>query len=178
MILYHGTKNYFDTFSLDYLRTNGTSEGLGIYLTDSKQVAKSYAFDNGYTLTVEFNGKKPLSSTELTLSKDEIREYILEIHQETGLLNDINDISYYGFNKVLEEALEMFFSNESDTDLISEVGNTVGDLKTALDIIYTKFGYDHAVVDATWGYELGQKYIYTVFTPDVLEILKREEYQE
>ena len=73
MILYHGTKNYFDTFSLDYLRTNGTSEGLGIYLTDSKQVAKSYAFDNGYTLTVEFNGKKPLSSTELTLSKDEIR---------------------------------------------------------------------------------------------------------
>ena len=178
MILYHGTKTYFDEFSLDFIGQNARNEGAGIYLTDSKDVAKSYAYDDGYILSVEFNCKKPLSSTEVTLTYGEINELILTLHEEVNLLEDINDISYYGIEAVLEEAIEMFSNNECDTDLISEIGNTIGDHKLVLDTIYNKFGYDHIVTKASWGYDLGQKNIYVVLNPSLLNIVKRETYEE
>ncbi|MBQ8997221.1 MAG: hypothetical protein IJ086_00850 [Clostridium sp.] len=178
MILYHGTKQKFDKFSLDYIGQNARNEGPGIYLTDSKDVARSYAYDNGFVLTIEFNGKKPLSSKEITLSRNELKYLILSLHEEDNYLDNINDISYYGFERVLNEAIDMSLNdNDNDCDLISEIGNTLGSHKLVLDTLYYKLGYDHIVTKATWGYDLGQENIYVVFNPDVLNIIKSEDYK-
>lgn len=177
MILYHGTLNDFEKFSLDYIGKNARNEGPGIYLTDSKDVAKTYAYDNGYVLTIDFNGKKALSSTELTLTRNELKELILLLHEKEAYLDNINDISYYGIEKVLNEAIDMSLdNNDNDCDLISEIGNTLGSHKMVLDALYYNLGYDHVITKATWGYDLGQENIYVVFNPDALNIISKEKY--
>ena len=70
MELYHGSSNKFNKFDYSKIRTNGTSEGLGFYFTDSKEIASQYG-DNGYLYTVKLNANKSLSDNEKTISKND-----------------------------------------------------------------------------------------------------------
>lgn len=178
MLLYHGTKAIFDEFSLDYLGMNNNAEGAGIYFTDSIEVAKTYAYENGRILTVEVNGQKPLDSYEITLSRDEISTVLTKLHEMDGILDNFNDISYYGIDYVLEEAIDSLMYNTNDMDIVSEISNTYGDSSVVLNVIYKELGYDHTLVEATWGYDLGQKKIYIAFTPEIINIIKNDEYKE
>lgn len=178
MRLYHGTKAKFNKFSMDFLGTNGYLEGLGLYFTDSKEIASSYAYDNGRIFTIEFEGKKPLNSTEISLSKKEIRTLLLELHKRRNVLNDYDDVYYYGVDKVLESTIDMLIEeNENDVDLVCELANTSGSHKDVLDIVYNTLGYDHCVTEAEWGRDRGQEVIYTIFAPDIFEIIDIEDYK-
>lgn len=52
--LYHGSRKEFSSFSLDFVKSGeGLNKyGRGIYLTDSTELAKYYAGENGYVYTV------------------------------------------------------------------------------------------------------------------------------
>lgn len=179
MLLYHGTNANFDKFSLDFIGTGAkcNSEGVGIYFSDSKDLARTYAFNNGRVFTIKWNGNKAISSKEVTLSREEVRKFLVELHKRTNVLENFNDISYYGYEAVLEETVDILLDNDNDIDIVGELSNTCGSDVDTLDVLYNILGYDHAVVEATWGYDLGQKNIYIAFTPDIIEVLDVENCQ-
>ncbi|MBP3888753.1 MAG: hypothetical protein J6F30_14080 [Cellulosilyticum sp.] len=179
MRLYHGTTAQFDEFSMDFMGEHSTSEGLGLYFSDSKNVAKGYAYDTGRIFTIEFEGKKAISAEKITFTRKEIETLVLELHKSTNLLEDYNDISYYGFDRVFNETLESLIEwNESDVELICELANTCGSKKEVLRVVYEILGYDHCATKATWGNDIGQEYVYTIFATDIFDIVEIENYED
>lgn len=178
MRLYHGTTAKFDNFSMDFMGEHATSEGLGLYFSDSKDVARGYAYDNGIIFTIEFNGKKPISSERVTFSRKEVERLLLELQESSQILNDYNDVSYYGLERVLNETIENIMSdNENDVDIICELANICGSKKEVLRILHDVLGYDYCKTKASWGYDVGQKYIYTIFATDIFNIVEIEDYK-
>lgn len=178
MKLYHGTTAQFEEFSMDFMGEHATSEGLGLYFSDSKDVARGFAYDNGRIFTIEFEGKKAISSESITLSKDEIERLLLELQETRQILNDYNDVDYYGLEAVLYETIEnLLDSNKNDADIICELANVCGSKKEVLRVLHEILGYDHCVTKAEWGGHVGQEYIYTIFATDIFEIINIEDYK-
>jgi len=160
MIVYHGSPNKFNTFDYSCIGQNGTSEGIGFYCTDNKTIAEGYAKESrnngkyeGYLYTIEFNGKKSLSSTKRTITKSMLKKYLLTL-QNNGIdyLSNYNDVEYYGVNKVLIEATEA--ENEAssnDVDLICSICHGSGNTEICLKTLYNTFGYDSIILQAEWG---------------------------
>ena len=174
MILYHGTTANFDNFSFDFIGTNGRAEGIGLYFTDSKEVASTYA-DNGRIFTVNMIGKKPLSGDKITLSKEEVEKLVMEMHKRRNILADFGDIDFEGFESVLRDCIESLLEDSNDdVEIMSQISNVSGSHKDVLDVVYNILGYDYAITKATWGYNLGQKNIYTIFTTNAIEVVDIE----
>lgn len=175
MILYHGTTANFENFSFDFIGTNGRAEGIGLYFTDSKEVASTYA-DNGRIFTINMIGKKPLSGDKITLSRREVEKLVIEMHKRRNILADFGDVDFEGVESVLRDCVESLLEDSTDdVEIISQISNVSGSPKDILDVVYNVLGYDYAVTKATWGYNFGQKNIYTVFTTDAIEILDIED---
>lgn len=172
MILYHGSKNKFDKFSFDYKGLNGSSEGDGIYLTTSKKIAyENYAGTDGYLYTVKLNGGKELSSEKITLSKNDIKT-IIEKLGAYDVLNDYQDVDYYGIDYVMNYAINTLLSNDNDNDIITDLCSTCGDEKV-LNVI-SSLGYTHTKTKAKWGYNADPHTIYVVYDLNALQIANVE----
>jgi len=151
MKVYHGSKSNFDQFNHDYIGANGTSEGIGFYFTDSKRIAEGYA-EKGYLYTVEFNGKKSLSSTSKTITKSQLKKFLKILNTKRDYLSNYGDIEYEGLQKVLNEAVENEYNiNDNDVDLICGICHGLGNSETCLTTLYNVLGYDSIVLDAIWG---------------------------
>lgn len=172
MKLYHGSPSKFDQFKPDFMRTNGTAEGIGFYFTTDKDIAEGYAHE-GYLYTVEINGHKALSSEEITLTYEEVEKLILALDEKDEYLSNYGDKEWEGFEKVLNEAVNSTFDFcDNDVEIISGIYNTNGEDKEVLSMVYDLLGYDHYVVETpTWGE--GQK-IVIALTNEIIDILEVE----
>jgi len=178
MLLYHGSLNKFNKFSLEFKGLNGRSEGEGVYLTTSKTIAYGgYAGEEGYTYTVRLHEGKELSNYEVTLSPDEVIQ-IIEYVGAYDILNNYEDVDYYGMEYVKEIALDTIFRyNDDDNGIISDLYTVSGKDNRVLEAV-ANLGYTHATIEASWGYEIEPHTIYVVYDLNALEILEIEEGKE
>lgn len=148
--LFHGSMSKFDHFSLDYKGLNGTADGFGIYLTPNKDMASMYAEQTkklGYIYEVTADLEKPLSTDELTITDKELSKIIDILQESTNILNDFNDVDYYGEKVVKREAIAMLKENDNDVDLINEIANTTGDTEKTAEALYNVGHYTHIVAN-------------------------------
>ena len=167
MIVYHGSPNKFDVFDYGMIRTNGTSEGVGFYFTNNKNIAKGYG-SNGYLYTVDFNGKRPLSDNKLTLTKEEAKTIIRFLDDELEFLSNYGDVAYEGYDKVFNLAVEMEYGNaETDTEFMGSLYNACGENELVILTFYKLLNFDHIVSKPEWG---GEQTLYIALTNDILTI--------
>jgi len=151
MKVYHGSKSKFDQFNHDYIGANGTSEGIGFYFTDSKRIAEGYA-EKGYLYTVEFNGKKSLSSDKKIITKSQLKKFLKALDQKREYLSNHDDVEYEGYQKVLNKATETEYNSATnDVDMICGICNASGSPETCMNTVYEVLGYDSIILDAIWG---------------------------
>jgi len=145
MTVCHGSRNNFNKFNYDFIRTNGTSEGIGFYFTDNKEIAKQYSQDGGFLYNVNFKGKKSLNSSKLTITKSKFKKYLKELNSEISksnnegidYLSNYDDVSFYGIENVLNKAVEIeYTSSDNDVDLISGICNASGNFEVTLKTLY------------------------------------------
>lgn len=149
--VYHGSKALFNKFDYSKMGLNGTAEGFGFYFTSKRSIAEGYAH-NGYLYTVNFNGKKSLSSTKKTITKAQLKKFIIRLDELGQYLSNYGDTSYEGYNNVLQTTLDSEWSySDNDVDLICAISNAYGNRETVLTELYKMFGYDHIKVTAEWG---------------------------
>lgn len=179
MILYHGTTKKFEKFSMEFIGANGTSEGIGLYFTDSKDVAYSYAYPKGRVFSISFEEDgKCLPADEITLTRSELEILLLSLHKSRDILNDFNDVSYYGVTEVLNYAIDLTLESSNDNlDILCSLAHTCGDSEEVLRICNEILGYDYSKVQATWNSNPNKRQtIYLMFKTD-LDIIAIEDYK-
>lgn len=158
MVVYHGSPSVFTKFSADYLGMHGSSEGQGFYFTDSKNMAEGYKKSGGQLLSGYLNIQNPLSDETVTLKRSEVRKLIKAL-DPTGddlILNydprggmDYPSAAWY--DRSLNATLETVMSgNNSDSEILAELANAMGDHGKVLETVSGVLGYD--------GYIVSEKY--------------------
>lgn len=71
--VYHGSQAQFTEFSADFMSMHGSMEGQGFYFTDNRSMAEGYKRDGGQLLEGYLNISKPLSDSEVTMTKAELK---------------------------------------------------------------------------------------------------------
>lgn len=171
MYIYHGTKNVFEKFGFSKIRENATQEGVGFYCTDNREIAERYGH-NGYVNTYKFIGQKHLSSDEVTLTEDMLREYLLVLHEEGSYLDNYGDVDWEGISSVLNSAVNSILDYATDdVEIVSGICNAYGNFEEPLLKLYELFGFDHSIIKDTWG----NQSIYLILNPSAIEFVKREE---
>lgn len=178
-VVYHGSPADFNEFSLKYLGTNGTNEGYGFYFTDSKRIAEGYSKgegnSNGRLFETYLDIKKPLSDTEVTISRAQFKKLLIELNNQVDadgekldILSNYGDVEWEGLNKVLNYAIELEYDgNDNDVDIISSLVNSSGNLETVYRVLREVTGYDGIIVkEAEWG---GDQTIYIAFHPEQIK---------
>lgn len=175
MKVYHGSQFLFEEFNGDFIGKNANSEGKGFYFTDDKRIAEGYAGKDGFVYEVLFNGKKPLSSDTITITKSQLRTFLRAIHEEYDYLNDWGDVESDGIERVLSVAVEGELNgSDSDVDVIAGICNLVGDNGGVLDVLYHTLGFDSIIVTAAWGRQDFEQTLYIALVTDIIEIVNIE----
>ena len=170
MYIYHGTKNKFEDFDFSKIRENATQEGVGFYCTDNKDIAERYGH-NGYVNIYKFVGKKHLSSDRVTLTKEMLKKYLLALHEEGSYLDNYGDVEWEGIDNVLKSALNGILDySTDDVEIVSGICNAYGSFEEPLLKLYELFGFDHSIVEGTWG----NQNIYLILNPSAIKFIKRE----
>ncbi len=151
MIVYHGSPHLFESFSYDKISdSNGTSEGYGFYFTDDLTVAESYAEKTGYVYTIEFLGKKPLSSNKRELTRVQVKKLVESIGSQ--YLENYGDIESDGYNNLLNQAVRDLLTCDSDVDIVCSIINAGGiTYEKMFKLINQLFGYDCIITQWTNG---------------------------
>lgn len=168
MHVYHGSPAKFEVFDYTKVGTQGTTEGKGFYFTDTKRIAEGYGA-NGYLYTVEWLGKKSLSSDTFTITPEQFRKYLIELDKKTDYLSNYGEVDFEGLERVLSYAMAGDYeSSENDVDLISGVINASGDIGTTVTLLHEMFGYDSIITGAEWG---GEQTIYIALIHEAFRIV-------
>lgn len=174
-IVYHGSKSLFDRFDYSKMGQNGTSEGFGFYFTNNKTVAENYAH-GGFLYAVEFNGKKPLSSTKKTITRTKLKKFIRHLHKisEESFLWDYGDLSSNSFESVLTYAVNLTYdNNNNDVNMICELCNVFGSRELVLTELYDTLGYDSIQTLAEWDHNTGEEnMLYIALVNDIIKIIE------
>lgn len=166
--VYHGSKNLFKKFDYGKIGLNGTNEGIGFYFTDNPSIAKNYGVE-GYFYVVHFHGKKSLSHEKRTITEEELKKYMIALHQKTDYLSNWGEIKFEGVTNVLNRAIQGEYKYaENDVDLIGSIIHGAGDVKTCLEILYSLLGYDSIVTKAEWGNQT----LYIALVNDIVEVIQ------
>lgn len=182
-VVYHGSPADFNTFSLEYLGTNGTAEGYGFYFTDKKSIAENYSRGHegqqngasGKLFEVYLDIKKPLSDTEVTMSRAQFKKFLTTLNKQVDadgepldVLSNYGDVAWEGLNNVLNYAMEIEYDgSDSDVNLVHSIINGCGNMEVVLDVLRKTTGYDGIIVEnATWG---GDQKIYLAFHPEQIK---------
>lgn len=148
--VYHGSPAVFTEFSHDFLNTHGAAEGRGFYFTDSETMAEGYRKDGGQLLAGYLDIKKPLSTENVNLTANEVRELVREI-DPTGddLISNYDSLGGMGYpsqawyDRALEDTVNTIMSgNDNDADILAELANAGGDNESVLTAARRLFGYD------------------------------------
>lgn len=165
LVTYHGSDNNFTKFEHKFMGKSGTSYGYGFYFTNNTEVAKGYGNTNPYYLNIT----KPLSLETREINKSELKQLLKAIDSDgNGMLSDFEDVSYYGYDRVLEKAANQLIEyNDNDVDIISEIINLNGggsSSEQVYQILRDTLGYDGIITD----YHTGDK-LFVVFNSNQIK---------
>lgn len=156
LVVYHGSKSIFTVFDTERIGLNGSQEGQGIYFTDNKDFAEGYSDGKGQLLEGYLNIQKPLSDSEVTLTRKEVEQIIRKVDPSGDdlLANYYYDSRYYGTDKhdlwyesALKTTLDSVMEySETDSEIMAELANAGAGSAQVLKILFDEFGYDGYIV--------------------------------
>ncbi len=123
-VVYHGSPAIFTEFSADFMSSHGSSEGQGFYFTDYKPMAEGYQKSGGQLLEGYLNIQKPLSDSEVTLKRSEVKK-LLQALDPTGddLVLNYDSMGGMGYpsrawyTRAVNDTLNAVMTNESDSEI-------------------------------------------------------------
>lgn len=156
--VYHGSPAVFTEFSPDFMSQHGSSEGQGFYFTDYKPMAEGYQKDGGQLLEGYLDIKKPLSDSEITLTRAEVKK-LLQAVDPTGdevLVNydpagGIGYPSKTWYNRALDSTVKAAMDySSSDSEILAEIANGGAGPGTVLEAARNTLGYDGYIVEGKY----------------------------
>ena len=156
-VVYHGSPAIFTEFSADFMGTHGSAEGHGFYFTDYKPMAEGYRKDGGQLLQGYLNIQKPLSDSEVTLKRTEVRK-LLHALDPTGddLVLNYDSMGGMGYpskawyNRSVNDTLDAVMNNDSDSEILGELANAMGNYGAVLEKARDVLGYDGYIVSGKY----------------------------
>jgi hypothetical protein len=155
-LVYHGSAAIFTKFSADFMSQNGSSEGQGFYFTDYKPMAQGYEKNGGQLLEGYLDIKKPLSDSEVTLTAAEVKRLIRAVDPTGEVLNydsrgGMGYPSRAWYNRSVEDTLRATMStSDSDSEILAELANGMGDPGKVLKTVRELLGYDGYIVEGKY----------------------------
>jgi len=158
LLVYHGSPNRFTEFSHSYMSTNGSAEGQGFYFTNKKTMAEGYKRDGGQLLSGYLLIKKPLSDSEKTLTRAEVKK-LIETLDPTGDDVVINYDSKGGlgypsrswYARALEDTVNAVMRySDTDSEILAEIANSGAGTRAVVTTIRKLFGYDGYIVEGKY----------------------------
>lgn len=152
--VYHGSQAQFTEFSADFMSMHGSMEGQGFYFTDSRSMAEGYKRDGGQLLEGYLNISKPLSDSEVTMTKAELKK-LLKAVDPTGDDVVINYDPTGGmgypskawYNRALAATVEQIYStSDSDSEILADVANSGAGAGATTKAARKALGYDGYIV--------------------------------
>jgi hypothetical protein len=121
-ILYHGSNASFDEFSTDYLSMKDSIDqyGSGFYFFDKKSKTPLYG-EICYTVEAEIQ-KILYTHKKFYLYYDDVEFLLLAAPDLDDRLNNFGDVDYYGFDKVLADAIHAYAGQDAIT-ILNTIGN-------------------------------------------------------
>lgn len=154
LIVYHGSPSVFTEFSHKYMSQHGSAEGQGFYFTDKKSMAEGYKEDGGQLLEGYLNIEKPLSDSEITLKKSEIKK-LIETIDPTGddILVNYDPQGGMGYPsrtwyiRALDATVNQVMKySDSDSEILADIANSGIGAGRVVTTIRELFGYDGYIV--------------------------------
>jgi len=175
LVVYHGTRHAFETFDFSNVRDSGTTEGVGFYFSNNRDIAENYAREKGESgiMEVFLDIKKPMTVDQKKITKNQLRKIFKELVKiDPEALANYGDYTFYGMNKVLNDAVETEYQyNDTDIDMIGSIGNGgVADFETLNRVVKQVTGYDGVVVE--WPHANAK--VYVAFTPEQIKSINNE----
>lgn len=156
LVVYHGSKAIFTVFDTEKIGLNGSQEGQGIYFTDNKDFAEGFSDGKGQLLEGYLNIQKPLSDSEVTLTREQVEQVIRKVDPSGDdlLANYSVDSRYYGTDKhklwyesALNDALDSIMEYcGTDSEIMAELANAGAGSAQVLKVLFDEFGYDGYIV--------------------------------
>lgn len=152
--VYHGSPRIFTEFSHRFMSEHGSAEGQGFYFTDNKDMAEGYKKDGGKLFDGYLNITKPLSDSEVTMTKSEVKR-LLKAIDPTGDDVVINYDSKGGmgypskawYERSLNDAVNMIYNNaDTDSEILGEIANAGAGTENTVKTARSLFGYDGYIV--------------------------------
>lgn len=152
--VYHGSQTQFTEFSADFMSMHGSMEGQGFYFTDNRSMAEGYKRDGGQLLEGYLNISKPLSDSEVTMTKAELKK-LLKAVDPTGDDVVINYDPTGGmgypskawYNRALAATVEQIYStSDSDSEILADVANSSAGAGATTKAARRALGYDGYIV--------------------------------
>ena len=156
--VYHGSPAVFTEFSPDFMSQHGSSEGQGFYFTDYKPMAEGYQKDGGQLLEGYLDIKKPLSDSEITLTRAEVKK-LLQAVDPTGdevLVNydpagGIGYPSKTWYNRAMDATVKAAMEySDSDSEILAEIANGEAGTGAVLKAARNTLGYDGYIVEGKY----------------------------
>ena len=146
---YHGSKNSFERFKQEFIGSHALDHGWGFYFTDQLYVAQSYG---QYIIEADLIIRKPFSDDKITITKNELAEYISKYIDPVGdnYLSSWGSYKDEGYNNVLWKCVNSLFTYSiSDNDILSEILPFVPNKATdeAFDALFDIFGKDGIIYE-------------------------------
>lgn len=158
LVVYHGSKNIFTQFDRKRISEHGSQEGQGIYFTDNKNYAEGYANENGQVLEGYLNIKKPLSDSEITLTRKQLEKIVraldptgddLVINYETS--GGMGYPSKAWYNRAVSDTVDSCFNYcDTDSEILANLANSGASADSVLKTVYEQFGYDGYIVESKY----------------------------
>lgn len=156
--VYHGTGADFNTFSYDYMSQHGSMEGQGFYFTDSRSMAEGYQRDGGRVMEGYLDIRKPLSDSEVTLTKTQLKKLIqtLDPTGDDVVLNydpqgGMGYPSKSWYNRSLAATVNAIFdSSDSDSEILADLANSGAGTETVVKTAREVLGYDGYIVQGKY----------------------------
>ena len=144
LVVYHGSPSKFTEFSHSFMNTNGNAHGKGFYFTEDVEYADGFKKDGGQLLKGYLNIQKPISETDVTISKTNLvklikatceaqaKEFIDEESYDniedalldTWVSNYVDTYSAYSMDYVYRSVADSVLNNcENDVDILAELVN-------------------------------------------------------
>lgn len=156
--VYHGSPAVFTEFSPDFMSQHGSSEGQGFYFTDYKPMAEGYQKDGGQLLEGYLDIKKPLSDSEITLTRAEVKK-LLQAVDPTGdeVISNYDPSGGIGYpsktwyNRALDATVKAAMEySDSDSEILAEIANGGAGAGAVLEAARNTLGYDGYIVEGKY----------------------------
>ena len=146
---YHGSRSQFKKFEQQFIGAHALEHGYGFYFTSDLDIAQTYG---DYIIEANLLIRKPFSNDSITITKQQLKDYIRKYVDPTGE-DYLSNYGWYeddGYENVLDKCVnDLFLYNNNDNDIISEILFNVKNKYTdeAYDAIYEIFGKDGIIYE-------------------------------